>query len=60
VLGLAGLGGAALVLLAAAEPVGAALRVATLPVVVVAAATGAALAVGGVIVLLAGERGHTP
>jgi hypothetical protein len=27
--------------------------------VVVAAATGAALAVSGVIVLLAGERGHT-
>jgi hypothetical protein len=48
------------VLLAAAEPVGPALPVATLPVVVVAAATDAALAVGGVIVLLAGERGHTP
>ena len=47
-------------LLAAGGPVGPALRVATLPVVVVAAATDAALAVGGVIVLLAGERGHTP
>jgi hypothetical protein len=46
---------AAVVLTAAAAPLGVALRGATLPVVVIAAALGAVLTVGGVIALVARE-----
>ena len=46
---------AAVVLTAAAAPLGGALRGATLPVVVIAAALGAVLTVGGVIALVARE-----
>jgi hypothetical protein len=50
----------ALVLTAAAAPLGAALRDATLPVVVIAAALGAVLTVAGVITLLAREASEPP
>jgi len=46
---------AAVALTAAAAPLGVALRGATLPVVVIAAALGAVLTVGGVIALVARE-----
>jgi hypothetical protein len=55
-LAVAGLGAvAAVALTAAAVPLGAALRSATLPVVVIASALGAVLTVAGVIALVAGE-----
>ena len=47
-------------LIAAAVPVGVALRNATLPVVVIAAALGAVLTVAGVIALVAREAGGGP
>jgi hypothetical protein len=55
-LAVVGLGGAAAIaLVAAAGPLGAALRSATLPMMVVAAAVGAVLTVAGVITLVARE-----
>jgi len=48
------------VLMAAALPVGIALRSATLPVVLIAAALGAVLTVGGVIALVAREASRRP
>jgi len=51
---------AAVVLTAAAAPLGVALRSATLPVVVIAAALGAVLTVAGVIALLAREASGGP
>jgi hypothetical protein len=50
----------AVALTAAAAPLGAALRGATVPVVAIAAALGAILAVGGVIALVAGEARGGP
>lgn len=50
----------AVVLTAAAAPLGAALRGATLPVVLIAAALGAVLTVAGVITLLAREGSEPP
>jgi hypothetical protein len=60
-LAVVGLGAAvAVALTAAAAPLGAALRSAALPLVVVAAALGAILTVGGVIALMAKETRGAP